>query len=159
MILVEVRSGQPKKAALNNIRCRVINGWFKMESYIYTREKLLSEIKRIKPDVVALNLDLYARIDGIETSRMIRSRFFVPVYFKKNRSLFTILNRRIKINRKTKYHFMLGMLRLIHFKMITPVFLIPGVCLWFCGAVLSLCADSVSWLCPVLNGPGSRTLI
>lgn len=52
-----------------------------MESYIPTREKLLSEIERIGPDVVAFNLDLYAGIDGIETSRMIRSRFFVPVMY------------------------------------------------------------------------------
>jgi len=65
----------------NNIRCRVINGWFKMEYYIYTREKLLSEIERNRPDVVALNLDLYARIDRIETSRMIRSRFYIPVMY------------------------------------------------------------------------------
>ena len=52
-----------------------------MESYIYTREKLLSEIERNRPDTVALNLDLYARIEGIETSRMIRSQFYIPVMY------------------------------------------------------------------------------
>jgi len=71
-----------EKGPENNIRCRVFNGWLKMEYYIYTTEKLLSEIKRNRPDVVALNLDLYAKIDGIETSRMIRSRFYVPVMFE-----------------------------------------------------------------------------
>ena len=70
-----------EKGPENNIRCRVINGWFKMESYIHTREKLLSEIERNRPDVVALNLDLYARIDGIETSRNIRSQFDIPVMY------------------------------------------------------------------------------
>jgi len=33
------------------------------------------------PDVVVISLDLYAKIDGIETSRMIRSRFDVPVMY------------------------------------------------------------------------------
>jgi hypothetical protein len=37
-----------------------------MDIYIYTKEKLFSEIEWNSPDVVALNLDLYARIDGIE---------------------------------------------------------------------------------------------
>ena len=70
-----------EKGSENNIRCRVINGWYKMDSYIYTKEKLLSEIERNRPDVVVMDLDLYAKIDGIETSRMIRSRFYVPVMY------------------------------------------------------------------------------
>jgi hypothetical protein len=70
-----------EKGPENNIRCLVINGWFKMESFIYTKEKLLSEFEKNRPDVVAFNLDLYAKIDGIETSRMIRSRFYVPVIY------------------------------------------------------------------------------
>jgi hypothetical protein len=70
-----------EKGPENNIRCLVINGWFKMESFIYTKEKLLSEIERNRPDVVVLNLDLYAKIDGIETSRMIRLRFYVSVMY------------------------------------------------------------------------------
>ena len=56
-----------EKGPENNIRCRVINGWFKMEYYIYTTEKLLSEIKRNRPDVVVLDLGLYEKMDGIET--------------------------------------------------------------------------------------------
>lgn len=52
-----------------------------MDSYIYTKEKLLSEIERNRPDVVALNLDLYAGIDGIETSKKIRNQFDFPVLF------------------------------------------------------------------------------
>jgi DNA-binding response OmpR family regulator len=70
-----------EKGSENNIRCRVVNGWFKIDSYDYTKEKLLSEIKRNRPDVVALNLDLYAKIDGIETSRKIRNQFNVPVIY------------------------------------------------------------------------------
>ena len=70
-----------EKGPENNIRCRVINGWFKMDSYVYTQEKLLMEIGKIRPDVVVMDLDLYAKIDGIETSRKIRNRFDVPVVY------------------------------------------------------------------------------
>jgi len=42
-------------------------------------EKLLLEIGKVKPDVVVLDLGLYAKIDGIETSRKIRSQFDVPL--------------------------------------------------------------------------------
>ena len=63
------------------IRCRFISKWFKMDSYIYTKEKLLSEIERKRPDVVVMDLDLYAKIDGIETSRKIRNQFDVPVIY------------------------------------------------------------------------------
>ena len=63
------------------IRCRFISEWFKMNSYVYTKEKLFSEIEKNKPDVVVMDLDLYAKIDGIEISRRIRSRFDIPVMY------------------------------------------------------------------------------
>jgi DNA-binding response OmpR family regulator len=65
----------------NNIWCRAINGWFKRDSYVSSTEKLLLEIGKIKPDVVVLGLGLYSKIDGIETSRVIRSQFDVPVMY------------------------------------------------------------------------------
>jgi DNA-binding response OmpR family regulator len=46
-----------------------------------SKESLLVEIERNKPDVVVMDLDLYAKIDGIETSRKIRSQFDVPVMY------------------------------------------------------------------------------
>jgi len=70
-----------EKGPENNIRCRAINRWFKMDSYVSSRETLLSEIEKVKPDVVMMDLDLYEKIDGIETSRVIRSRFDVPVMY------------------------------------------------------------------------------
>ena len=70
-----------EKGPENNIRCRAINGWFKMDSYVSSKEKLLLEIGKIKPDVVVMDLDLYAKIDGIETSRKIRSQFDIPVMY------------------------------------------------------------------------------
>ena len=63
------------------IRCRHTSEWFKMDSYVYTKEKLFSEIGKNKPDVVLMDLYLYAKIDGIETSRKIRSQFDVPVLY------------------------------------------------------------------------------
>jgi chemotaxis response regulator CheB len=44
-----------------------------------SKEKLLAEIERNRPDVVIMHLDLYGRIDGIETSKKIRNRFGIPV--------------------------------------------------------------------------------
>jgi len=65
----------------NNIRCRTINGWFKRDSYVSSKEKLFLEIERVEPNVVVLDLGLYEKINGIMTSRMIRSRFDVPVIY------------------------------------------------------------------------------
>ena len=52
-----------------------------MDSYVSSTEKLLSEIGKVKPDAVVMNLGLYEKIDGIEISRMIRNRFDVPVMY------------------------------------------------------------------------------
>ena len=63
------------------IRCRLVSSWFKIDSYFYTKEKLLSEIERNRPDVVVMDLDLYEKMDGIETSRQIRNQFGVQVVY------------------------------------------------------------------------------
>jgi len=41
----------------------------------------MSEIEKTNPDVVVIDLELYAKIDGIETTRRIRSQFNVPVIY------------------------------------------------------------------------------
>ena len=61
------------------IRCRFVSKWFKIDSYVYTKEGMFSEIEKNKPDVVLMDLDLYEKMDGIETSQKIRNRFDVPV--------------------------------------------------------------------------------
>jgi chemotaxis response regulator CheB len=48
---------------------------------VYSNARLFSKIEKTHPDVVVIDLDLYAKIDGIETSRMIRSTFDVPVMY------------------------------------------------------------------------------
>jgi DNA-binding response OmpR family regulator len=44
-------------------------------------EKLLLKIEKMKPDIVVLDPALYEKVDGIEISRVIRSRFDVQVRF------------------------------------------------------------------------------
>jgi chemotaxis response regulator CheB len=48
---------------------------------VYSNARLFLEIEKTDPDVVVMDLDLYAKIDGIETSREIRSQFDVPVWY------------------------------------------------------------------------------
>jgi hypothetical protein len=64
-----------------NVRCRFISNCCKIEFYVYSNLKLFSEIERRYPDVVVMDLDLYAKIDRIETPKMIRLMFDVPVMY------------------------------------------------------------------------------
>jgi len=64
------------------IRCRFISQWFKIDSYVPDKERLLSEVERNKPDVVVIDLNLYADIDGINTTRTIRYRLNIPVMYR-----------------------------------------------------------------------------
>jgi len=63
------------------IRCRLVDEFFKIESYVFTKEGMLSEIEKTHPDVIVMDLELYEKMDGIETSRKIRSQFDVPVMY------------------------------------------------------------------------------
>ena len=65
----------------HKISFKYISKYFKVESHIQTIQELMSEIEKTNPDVVVINLELYAKIDGIETSRRIRSQFDVPVIY------------------------------------------------------------------------------
>ena len=60
---------------------RFLCGWFSVNSYVSNKEGLISEIERYNPDFVVMGLDLYGRIDGIETSRQIRSWFGMPIIY------------------------------------------------------------------------------
>ena len=63
------------------IRCRFISEWYKIDTYVPDKEGVLSEIKKNNPDVVLMDLNLYAEIDGIETTRTIRSQYNIPVMY------------------------------------------------------------------------------
>jgi len=47
------------------VRSRFICDWCKIESYVYSNARLYLEIEKTHPDVVVMDLDLYAKIDGI----------------------------------------------------------------------------------------------
>jgi chemotaxis response regulator CheB len=64
-----------------NIRYRFISNWFKIISNISSKEMILSEIEKINPDVVVIDLDFYAKIDGIKTTEMTRDQFDIPVWY------------------------------------------------------------------------------
>jgi CheY-like chemotaxis protein len=81
IVMTEVTMMLFEKGPENNIRCRAINGWFKRDSYVSSKDKLFVKIEKIKPNVVVMDLGLYEKIDGIETSRVIRSRFNIPVMY------------------------------------------------------------------------------
>ena len=63
------------------VRCRFICDYCKVECNVHSNARLFSEIEKTHPDVVVMDLNLYAKIDGIETSRKIRSQFDVPVMY------------------------------------------------------------------------------
>jgi chemotaxis response regulator CheB len=48
---------------------------------VYSIARLILEIEKTHPDVVVMDLDLYAKIDGIETSKRIRCQFDIPVMY------------------------------------------------------------------------------
>ena len=66
----------------SGIKFRFISQWFKIESYVPDKKWLLYEIKRNQPDVVLIDPNLYAQIDGINTTRTIRRQFNIPVIYK-----------------------------------------------------------------------------
>jgi len=63
------------------IRCRFVSQWFKIDTCVPNKRWLLYEILRNRPDVVLIDPDLYAEIDGINTTRTIRYRLNIPVMY------------------------------------------------------------------------------
>ncbi len=64
------------------MRCTFIGERCKIDSYTYaTGEELLLEIKKHNPDVVFLDLNLYASIDGTKTSQIIQCQYNIPVLY------------------------------------------------------------------------------
>ncbi|MHC4844112.1 MAG: response regulator [Planctomycetota bacterium] len=74
LMMLDERAGQ-------EIRCRFISDWFKIDSFV-PQGGLLSEIEKINPDVVVMDLKLYARINGINTTEKIRDQFDIPVWYE-----------------------------------------------------------------------------
>jgi CheY-like chemotaxis protein len=66
----------------HRVRCRLISEWYKVDTFVSGKGELLSEIRKNKPDVVLMDMDLYAGLDGIETVQKIRSQSDIPVLYK-----------------------------------------------------------------------------
>ena len=64
------------------IRCGITSRYFKRISRIPSKEDIIPEIDKLKPDVVILDSNLYKKIGGIETMYMIRDRFDVNAWFE-----------------------------------------------------------------------------
>ena len=70
------------KAANKEIKCGFASRYFKRIFRIATKEDVLPEIEKLKPDVVVIDLGLYDRIGGIDTLNLIRDQFDVNAWFE-----------------------------------------------------------------------------
>jgi AmiR/NasT family two-component response regulator len=64
------------------IKCGLTSRYFKRISRIPSKEDIIPEIEKLKPDVVLIDLNLYDRIGGIDTLNMIRDRLDVNAWFE-----------------------------------------------------------------------------
>ena len=70
------------EGADKEIKCGLASRYFKRICRIPSKEDIVPEIEKLKPDVVVIDLDLYDRIGGIETMHMISDRFDIPVWYE-----------------------------------------------------------------------------
>ena len=64
------------------IKCGLASRYFKRICRIPSKEDIVPEIEKLKPDVVVIDLDLYDRIGGIETMHTIRDQFDINVWYE-----------------------------------------------------------------------------
>jgi len=64
------------------IKCGLASRYFKRISHIPSKEDILPEIEKLKPDVVVIDIDMYDRIGGIDTLNLIRDRLDVNTWFE-----------------------------------------------------------------------------
>ena len=70
------------EGADKEIKCGLASRYFKRISRIPSKEMIIPEIEKFKPDVVVIDLDLYDRIGGIDTMHTISDRFDIPVWYE-----------------------------------------------------------------------------
>ena len=70
-----------EEGANKNIRYRFISEWCKIISYV-SKEMLLSEIEKVDPDAVILDINLFESIGGLETKWKISDQFDIPVWYE-----------------------------------------------------------------------------
>ena len=65
-----------------DIVLRFISKWSKVDSAVASIEDLISEIERLKPDAVILDVNLYDTVGGVEIKRKLEDRFEIPVWYE-----------------------------------------------------------------------------
>jgi len=65
-----------------DIVLRFISKWSKVDSAVASIEDLISEIERLKPDAVILDVNLYDTIGGVEIKRKLEDRFEILVWYE-----------------------------------------------------------------------------
>ena len=64
-----------------DILIRFISKYGKVDIHVSCIKDLLSEIKKLNPDAVEIDMDLYDRIGGIDTLNLIRDQLDVNAWF------------------------------------------------------------------------------
>ncbi|HEX6734318.1 MAG TPA: EAL domain-containing protein [Azonexus sp.] len=83
-----MNASQPVRLVLVESGCvsseleRQLQGYgYRMESVVTSGEQAIEEVKRIRPDLVLMDIHLAGSMDGIEAAIAIRERYRIPVVF------------------------------------------------------------------------------
>ena len=63
------------------IWCRLISEYHKADFYVSDKEELLRAVQKNNPNIVFIDVNLFEKIDGIETSKIIRNHFNTQVMY------------------------------------------------------------------------------
>ena len=66
----------------NEMICRFISKWGKVDSQVSSIEDLILRIEVLNPDAVEVDMGLYDRIGGIDTIQMIKDRLDINAWFE-----------------------------------------------------------------------------
>ena len=61
------------------IWCRLISEYCKADFYVSDKEELLLAVQNNNPNLVFIDVNLFEKIDGIETSKIIQNHFNTQV--------------------------------------------------------------------------------
>ena len=70
------------EGADKEIKCGLASRYFKRICRIPSKEMIIPEIERFKPDVVVLDMSLFEKIGGIETMHTIRDQFDINIWYE-----------------------------------------------------------------------------
>ena len=65
-----------------DIVLRFISKWSKVDSVVSSKEELILEIEKLRPDAVILDMNLFDTIGGVEIKRKLEDQFDIPVWYE-----------------------------------------------------------------------------